>query len=91
MEPFLPLLGSLDTVLVVKLMVLFLNPELTGKQEYLRLLSSLVPFSIRKMMGLLKSPLILRMCSVLEEAPLALATRITVDALVNFVEVGGCY
>lgn len=69
MEPFLPLLESLDTVLVVKLMVLFLNPELTGKQEYLLLLSSLVLFSIGKMMGLLRSLLILQMCSVLEEAP----------------------
>ena len=69
MEPFLPLLGSLDTVLVVKLMALFLNPELTGKQEYLLLLSSLVLFSIGKMMGLLRSLLILQMCSVLEEAP----------------------
>ena len=69
MEPFLPLLGSLDTVLVVKLMVLFLNPELTGKQEYLHLLFSLVLFSIGKIMGLLRSLLILQMCSVLEEAP----------------------
>ena len=53
--PSLPLLGSLGTVVKVrfKLKVLFLNPELTGMQVYLFLLSSLDPFFIGKMMDLL--------------------------------------